>query len=235
MKTVFALVVSASAVAAGVSFASTPAATDVFVTRDSLSLPMGCSPREVAAFLNGFFDAFNRGDMQALVEIWTKEDSPGPRSVREDASSSGTRSPRAARIRTGPWRERSIYDRPELLGYFAERHRQNERMSLVAVRVVRARAPWAAGNQFVVRRSADDLPAGLGGRQRVAGGKGQIDCERHRLQLWTMFMNMADVGRDYPPSGAGVPCHARQAGRPRSRSSSARPERTPRRSRTSSA
>jgi hypothetical protein len=206
MKTLFALVVSAVAVAAGVSVASPPVATDVLVTRDSLSLPTGCSPREVAGFLDVFLDAFNRGDMQALDEIWTSEDSPG-RPVgstgREFIWYSVTE---GGSIRAGPWRDRSVYDRPELLGYFAERHRQNERMSLVAVRVVRARASWAAGIHFVVRRSADDLPPGLGGRQRIAGGKGQVDCERHRLQLWTMFMNKAEAGRDYPPSGAGLPC-----------------------------
>jgi hypothetical protein len=178
----------------------------VLVTRDSVSLPTGCSPREVASFFDLFLDAFNRGDMQALDEIWTSEDSPG-RPVgspgREFIWYSVTE---GGSIRTGPWRDRSVYDRPELLAYFAERHRQNERMSLVAVRVVRARASWAAGIHFVVRRSADDLPPGLGGRQRIAGGKGQIDCERHRIQLWTMFMNMAEPGRDYPPSGAAVPC-----------------------------
>jgi hypothetical protein len=79
-------------------------------------------------------------------------------------------------------------------------------MSLVAVRATRARTSGAVGILFAVRRSADDLPSGLGGRQRIAVGKAQIDCERHQIQLWTMFMNMATAGREYPPSGAGVPC-----------------------------
>jgi hypothetical protein len=139
VKTLCALVVSASAVAAGAFVASPPAATGLLVTRDSGSLPVGCGPREVAGFLSGFFDAFNRGDMQALDEIWTKEDSPGRpigRTGREFIWYSVTE---GGSIRTGPWRHRSIYDRPELLGYFAERHRQNERMSLVAVRATRAR------------------------------------------------------------------------------------------------
>jgi hypothetical protein len=206
MKTLFALVVSACAVAAGASVASTPAATDALVTRDSRSLPAGCSPRDVAGLLNGFFDAFNRGDMQALDEIWTSEDSPG-----RPVGSTGREFlwyavTEGGSIRRGPWRHRSIYDRPELLGYFAERHGQKERMELVAVRATRATEPWRVGISFVVRRTADDLPSGLGGRQRIAGGKGVVDCERRRLQMWTMGMNTAKPRQDYPPGGPGLPC-----------------------------
>jgi hypothetical protein len=206
MKTLFALVISACAVAAGASVASTPAATDALVTRDSRSLPAGCSPREVAGLLNGFFDAFNRGDMQALDEIWTSEDSPG-----RPVGSTGREFlwyavTEGGSIRRGPWRHRSIYDRPELLGYFAERHGQNERMELVAVRATRATEPWRVGVSFVVRRTADDLPSGLGGRQRIAGGKGVVDCERRRLQMWAMGMSTAEPDQDYPPGGARVPC-----------------------------
>jgi hypothetical protein len=205
MKALAALALT-SAAAASFSFAAAPAADDVLVTRESTILRSGCNPRQAAALLGRFLDAFNRGDTAALHEIWTKEDRPGRpvwpvgREFRWYSVTEG------GSVQTSPWRHRSVYDRPDLLAYFAERHSQGERMSLVAVQVTRSREPWSAGIRFVVRRSADDLPSSLGGRQRIAGGKGGIDCERQQIYLWSMAMNTAKAGQDYPARGAGVPC-----------------------------
>lgn len=206
MKALIALAVTASAAAAGLSAAVASTAEEVVVTREAQGLASGCSPREVAALVNRFFDAFNRGDAAALEEIWTTEDSPGRpiepagRQFRWYSVTEGGSVVRA------PWRHRSVYDRPELLPYFAERHRQNERMQLVALSVRKSREPWAAGITFSVRRDADDLPARLGGRRRIAGGKGGIDCERRQIYLWSMGMDMAAAGQDYPGSGPRLPC-----------------------------
>lgn len=54
MKALLALTLAMlAAAAAGVSFASPPG-TEVLVTRDSLSLPAGCSPRQVADVVVNF-------------------------------------------------------------------------------------------------------------------------------------------------------------------------------------
>ena len=188
MKALVALAVSASAAAAGFSFASTPNGADVLVTRDSLSLPTGCSPREVAGTVQRFFAAFNRGDRKSLDGVFVQRDPTGHNPGRPDTP-----------VRTAfQWYstgERLIDYRRLLLAYFAERHRQHERMQLLSIAV--GSRGYEAHITYVIRRDADDLPVGLGGNERIAFGKGAIDCRAQRIFLWTMGMDTAR-GQEYP-------------------------------------
>jgi hypothetical protein len=201
MKAHVALAVTASAAAACLSHAAASSTEEIVVTREARGLPSDCSVRDVAAIVTRFLDAFNRGDAGTLDEIFVKSDSPGrpiePAATerREFGWYSVTE---GGSIRKSPWRHRSIYDRPELLAYFGERHEQSERMRLLVVEVAPSRVPGAVGLVFVVRREANDLPERLGGRQRIANGKAGILCRQRQIYLWTMRMSLAKPGEDYP-------------------------------------
>jgi len=104
--------------------------------------------------------------------------------------------------RRQPLRHFVAYDVPDLLRYFAERRGERERMQLVAVQVGTSNIAGAAGMTFAVRREADDLVPGLGGRQQIAYGKGEIDCGEGRFFVWSMGMDLApgqDLARRWSP------------------------------------
>ncbi|HEV3477666.1 MAG TPA: hypothetical protein VG127_09305, partial [Rubrobacteraceae bacterium] len=110
------------------------AATEVIVTSDDASLPDGCRPRQIADLVIGFIDAFNSGDQGRLSQLFFISEGPSP----PDFSQGGYY----------PWSWYSVsevgaegkieegfvtYDQGELLHYFAERHRQGERLELIKV------------------------------------------------------------------------------------------------------
>jgi hypothetical protein len=201
MKALIAFAAAASAGVAGLSYATASISEEVVVTREARGFAPGCSPRQVAAVVTRFLDALDAGDMETLDELFARTDSPG-RPVEPTASErrefrwySVTE---GGSVRTRPWRHRSVYDRPELLDYFAERHRRHERMRLLALEVRPSRTPGAVGFSFVVRREANDLPERLGGRQRIAHGKAGVFCPEREIYLWSMAMNLAEPGQDYP-------------------------------------
>jgi hypothetical protein len=203
--------IAAAALVAAVSLASTSEAADpVVVTRDTQALPAGCSPRETAEMLARFAEAVNTGDPEALERIFVIEDSPG----RPVGTGTGfhwySLTEGRARARR-PWRHAALYDRAELLPYFAERHAKHERWELLSVTVTPSNRRGAAGITFAFRRTADDLPSWLTG---LAGGKGGVDCSTGRIFLWSSAQNdaAADVGvtcprpRGWSPGDAVLAC-----------------------------
>jgi hypothetical protein len=176
------LVTAALFAAAGTSTQRTLSAPELVVTRDTISLPMGCSPREVGTLLLHFMDAFNAGNREALERVVAVDGPPGSQapiySVTERRYGA-----------TAPWRHRAFFDRGDLFAYFAGRHAQNERMALVEVQVRPSSRPRAVGLVVKVRREADDLPRWLSPFAVVKGG---IDCAEGAIDLWNMGQSSRD-------------------------------------------
>jgi hypothetical protein len=185
--------IAAAALVAAVSLASTSAASDpVVVTRDSQALPIGCTPRETALLLARFAGAVNTGDLNALDELFVIEDSPGRPTPEPGETAFRWYSMTEGRAGASrPWRHVAVYDRADLLPYFAARHARNERWELVSVAVTPSRTGGAAGITYAFRRTADDLPPWLDG---LARGKGGIDCAAGRIFLWSSGQNDASAG-----------------------------------------
>jgi hypothetical protein len=175
--------IAAAALVAAVSLASTSDAADpIVVTRDTQSLPAGCAPRETALLLARFAEAVSAGDLDALDRLFAVEDPPG-RALEPAGTVFRWYSVTEGRAGASqPWRHESFYDRVDLFPYFAERHRQNERWELVSVGVFPSRIRGAAGLNYTIRRTADDLPPWL---NAIGFGKGSIDCTAGRIFLWS--------------------------------------------------
>jgi hypothetical protein len=166
--------------------------TKVIVTSDDASLPDGCRPRQIAELVIEFIDAFNSGDQEWLSSLFFISEGPSP----PDFSQAGYY----------PWSWYSVsevgaggriedgfvtYDQGELLRYFAERHKQGERLELLKVSSTQAGLLGNEGNVgivYVLTRDAEDLEPGLGGPDRIATGKGAINCASRRIFVWSMEM-----------------------------------------------
>jgi hypothetical protein len=138
-------------------------------------LPAGCLPNDVVAILNGFIDAFNRGD-QAALATYLAEDTVGPTMAMggDFAWFSVSGAP-------GSFNPGGGGDTPgQALAYFAERHRHGERMQLLQLELGTTWWENGIGMTFDVARDADDIPA------HIAGGKGAIDCARRKITLWSL-------------------------------------------------
>jgi hypothetical protein len=171
--------------------------TKVIVTSDDASLPDGCRPRQIAELAIAFVDAFNRGDQERLSRIFFISEGPSPPDFSEEGyypwswysvSEVGA----GGRIEDGF----VTYDQGELLRYFAERHRQGERLELIKVSSTQAGLLGNEGNVgivYVLTRDAEDLEPGLGGPARIAFGKGAINCESQRIFVWSMEMRVGDT------------------------------------------
>jgi hypothetical protein len=173
------------------------AATEVIVTSDDASLPDGCRPRQIADLVIGFIDAFNSGDQGRLSQLFFISEGPSP----PDFSQGGYY----------PWSWYSVsevgaegkieegfvtYDQGELLHYFAERHRQGERLELIKVSATQAGLLGEEDNVgivYVLTRDAADLEPGVGGPARIASGKGAINCGSQRIFVWSMDMRVGDT------------------------------------------
>jgi hypothetical protein len=172
-------------------------ATKVLVTSDDPSLPDGCRPRQIAELVIDFVEAFNRGDQERLSRLFFISEGPSP----PDFSQKGYY----------PWSWYSVsevgvggriengfvtYDQGEMLHYFAERHRQGERLELIKVSVTQAGLLEEEGNVgivYVLTRHARDLDPGLGGPSRIAFGKGAINCASQRIFTWSMEMRARET------------------------------------------
>ena len=82
------------------------------------------------------------------------------------------------------------HDRDELLRYFEKRHEHGEKLRLLEVAVSERKN--AVDIAYTLTRRADDLKPGLGGPDRIAFGKGAIDCEKQRIFVWNMAMEMTE-------------------------------------------
>lgn len=145
--------------------------------------PPGCHPDEVARLVAEFLEAFNRGDQDRLVRLFPAVDSPTGRDHVNPAYlrwySVTDKGP------DGEKRHFVTYTRAPLFAYFRERHRQHERLQLREL----VMTPGSMGDVaigFTLARQADDLPAGLGGPEGLARGKGGIYCPNRTIFLWSM-------------------------------------------------
>ena len=183
-------------------------ATEVIVTSDDASLPDGCNMRQIAGLVIEFVDAFNRGDVERLSQLFFVSEGPSP----PDFSKAGyypwswysvTEVDEGGRIENGF----VTYDKGELLRYFAERHRHGERLGLIKVSSTQAGLLEEENNVgivYVLTRDADDLDPELGGPARIAFGKGAINCESRQLFVWSMEMRAGDERT--PRQAAGWLC-----------------------------
>jgi hypothetical protein len=152
--------------------------TKVIVTSDDASLPDGCRPREIAELGIGFINAFNSGDQNRLAQLFFISEGPSPPDFSQrgyypwswySVSEVGA----GGRIKDGF----VTYNQGELLRYFAEKHRQGERLELLKVSATQAGLLGTEGNAGIVyirTRDAEDLDPGLGGSDRIATGKGPL-------------------------------------------------------------
>jgi hypothetical protein len=88
------------------------------------------------------------------------------------------------------------YDQGELLRYFAERHGQGERLELLKVSATQDGLLDEEGNVgfvYVLTRDAEDLEPELGGPDRIATGKGAINCASRRIFVWSMEMRAQET------------------------------------------
>ena len=182
--------IAAAALVAAVSLASTSEAADpVVVTRNSQALPAGCTPQETALLLARFAEAVNTGALNALEQLFVVEDPPG----RAAEAGIVFRWYSVTESRAGasqPWRHEAFYDRSDLFRYFAERHLQHEHWEVVSVGLVPSGTSGAAGINYTIRRTADDLPPWL---NAVGFGKGGIDCTAGRIFVWSWGQNDTSV------------------------------------------
>ncbi len=156
----------------------------ILVTRESSSLPSGCTPREVARLLIRLADAVNTGDANALDRLFAIEDPPGRH---------GSDRPEPF-FRWYSVGATALYDRSELFPYFAERRRHGEHWEIIAVDVAPSWVRGGAGIGYALRRRADDIPAA----SWLTRGKGEIDCAAQRIYVWAMG--------ESPAQGAITPC-----------------------------
>lgn len=131
-------------------------------------LPKPCISGEVETLVLNFIDAFNRGDLSALDDLFAQE--PEFEWYSVDA--------------LGEPITRSAYDRLSLVPYFAARHARGERLTLRSFRFNGNSPGGRYGNfEYGLTRSADDL------EQSPYHGKGAAFCYRKRsdaIFVWSM-------------------------------------------------
>jgi hypothetical protein len=157
----------------------------IVVTRDAVSLPDRCGPREVAGLVERFFDAFNAGDWDAVDEV---------------VAPAGPAPPGFALFSLD--RDAVVYDRERLVAYLADVRSRGERFRLVATRA----APG-------MRHSTAAVVYAFEGTDGIAPGKGVVDCVSLRIWQWAMATPARGTPpipcpqpRDWSPSGAVLAC-----------------------------
>ncbi len=173
-------------------------------SREADNLPAGCSLPQSAAIVATFVDAFNRGDQKLLGRLFQ----PLPESrlaagVGRDLAFSYFLGETYAKNK-GRTFDFDYGEKDRLLEHFAERRRLGERMQLWKVRVnggAMQGEKRTASMEFLLSRHAPDLKPGLGGPERLFGGKGSIDCENQTIFRWTASMEMVGGEElDIPPA-----------------------------------
>jgi len=123
------------------------------------SPPAECTPTEVAEAVRAFLDAFNRGDQQALRQIFQ-------RSVIFSAQNPP---PVGFFLSSG---------QPSLLDYFSQRHAHGEALELTALQIQYGEGSSEAGLAPTISRRSDDLPPG------VVTAKAALDCNDRAIVVW---------------------------------------------------
>lgn len=197
-----ALVAVGPAVSAAVAQEATPspaAHPPIVVTRDRAE-PAACGPREAATLVARFFDAFNRGDLDHAMTFFGPDfkwfgvgaddewDGVSDFFAYDPASGFASAGPDAA---TGSAAE-------TLPPYFGERHGHGEHWRLVDLAVNPEPGEEISSLFFHVERRADDLPPGADGRRHRYVGKGQVDCAKGTIILWSMNPARPGSGDDLP-------------------------------------
>lgn len=166
----------------GAAETGTPIATpNVEVRSGSGALPKGCGVDEVARTVTDFLDAFNRGDAAALAGFFPTA------AAYPDTTRPGFQWYSV----TDQNRHFVTYDPDGLPAYFAARHEQRERLTLLRLEIA---ASWHPGVDVVYRldRQADDLPP----HEMI--GKGAIECPDKTIFVWSM----AQADLEDPPRRA---------------------------------
>lgn len=176
------------------SDATIPVARYAVVATPGTPVPAGCRPDAVSRVVDGFIDAFNRGDQAQLGRFF------GPRflfyAVNDRDAQGGNRS----FVAYAPSQRGSIVpdDRvtavpqTDLLAYFADRHLHHERLALQTFGGSYAATTTVINFGMRLVRTADDLPAGLGGPGHLAGSKGGMDCTDGTFIGMTMWEKSGD-------------------------------------------
>lgn len=137
-------------------------------------MPPGCGPRQAVGLMTHFVAAFNEGDEPKLRRLF---------------SSGATLTPWLYSVNRGSEVEFSTDTLEDLIGYFAERRRKNDRLELVSVAVRSSNASSGeaayADLTYSMNRRADDLQAGPGSGRRTEG-KSVLDCRRQVLVVTSL-------------------------------------------------
>lgn len=167
-------------------------------------LPAGCSPRQAAAIVATFVEAFNEGDQELLDRIFQSlPESRLPDWAGQHDAFSYFLSEAYAE---GEYRDFDFDygEKDRLLEHFDERRRLGERLELWKVQLSGQAMEGArntVGMAFLYSRRAPDLEPGLGGPESLVSGKGSIDCERQTIFRWVASMEMVGGEElDIPPA-----------------------------------
>lgn len=142
-----------------------PLANDPFRSRGGARCDVAALRRRLVAFVG----AYNRGDLQALDRVFSRE-----RFRWYATSGPGTRQPPESRRRS------------TLLPYFRARHRRNDRLTLRGYTFNGYERARELGHfEFRAERRADDARAG---DWFSISGKGALDCTRPPVTIALMFV-----------------------------------------------
>ena len=136
-----------------------PTTIDATTVTYTGSPPADCAPVKIADAVRAFLDAFNRGDQQALLQVF-------PRSVIFSAQNPP---PVGFFLSSG---------QPSLLEYFSQRHAHGETLELTALHIQYGATSREPGLSPTINRRSDDLPPG------VVSAKGAINCDDGAIILW---------------------------------------------------
>ena len=147
---------------------------EVVIVGPTGDYPDGCQPDEVTNLLLSFFKAYNTGDATALSQVFAEQIewySDGDAKIDANGKSVDFF---------------TTYERTGMFPYFASRQEQEERLTLLWLSVVPQTWHGGVGIVYTLRREADDLESGPGGRSRLARGHGAIRCPERKIFVWSM-------------------------------------------------
>lgn len=162
-------VLAAVAATAAAAWADEP--RRVVVTRDSIDLPAGCSPREVAALLLRFTSAFDEGDSAALERLFAP---------------AGTTRHSFQWFVSGDVR---VFRRDELVATLLALRAQGDRLRIRAVDDGSSNVPGSSAIGLALWRVA-------GGASQAYRGKAEIECARRRFYVWRAVPAPGDICPD---------------------------------------
>jgi hypothetical protein len=151
--------------------AAAPQGSPVVVTRDSLALR--CSPRDVAEVLLRFEAALGAGDRKGLDRLFAP-DGGAPPSFQWFSID-----------------ETVIRSRDSLVPYLLQLHARGEGFRFVGIDVGNSWVPHSVGFGVALLR--------VGGASEQLHGKGEIDCARRRIYVWSVGKGAAVSPCPAPP------------------------------------